>query len=147
MRDLEHTGYAVEAAIATGLPVWVGFSCKRDEAGALVLWSGQGTLGEALENLPLQDVGLISIMHTQVEDTVPALQEIKEHWGGPLGAYPHRGEFIMPNWQFIDTVSPEDFVAEARQWTEAGAQVVGGCCGIGPEHIRALGEQLPRAGI
>lgn len=146
MRDLEHTGYAVEAAVATGLPVWVGFSCKQDEDGTLVLWSGRGTLGEALGNLPLQDVSLISMMHTQIEDTVPALREIKEHWGGPLAAYPHRGEFHMPHWQFIDTISPEDFAAEARQWIEAGAQVVGGCCGIGPEHIRELSRQLGEGG-
>lgn len=142
MRDLEHTGYAVEAAVATGLPVWVGFSCKRDEDGTLTLWGGEGTLADALEDLPLRNVSLISIMHTQVEDTVPALREIRERWDGPLGAYPHRGEFVMPNWQFIDTISPEDFAAEAQTWIEAGAQVVGGCCGIGPEHIRELSRQL-----
>ena len=142
MRDLEGAKYAIEAAITTGLPVWLGFSCQRAEDGTLMLWSGRNTLAEALEELPMQEVSLVSIMHTQIEDTVPALQEIKKHWDGPLGAYPHRGEFIMPNWQFIDMISPEDFASEARQWLEAGAQVIGGCCGIGPEHIRLLKEQL-----
>ena len=142
MRDLEGAKYAIEAAITTGLPVWLGFSCQRAEDGTLMLWSGRNTLAEALEELPMQEVSLVSIMHTQIEDTVPALQEIKKHWDGPLGAYPHRGEFIMPNWQFIDMISPEDFASEARQWLEAGSQVIGGCCGIGPEHIRLLKEQL-----
>jgi S-methylmethionine-dependent homocysteine/selenocysteine methylase len=49
----------------------------------------------------------------------------------------------MPNWQFIDTVSPEAFAAEAEQWLELGAQLIGGCCGITPEHIRLLKERLP----
>ena len=143
MRDLEQTQYVVEAALATGLPVWVGFSCKRAEDGTLVLWDGRSMLDEALESLPLQDISLVSIMHTQTEDTVPALRELRKYWDGPLGAYPHYGEFIMPNWQFTGKISPEDFSSEAQQWLDAGAQVVGGCCGIGPEHVRALRERLP----
>jgi S-methylmethionine-dependent homocysteine/selenocysteine methylase len=43
----------------------------------------------------------------------------------------------------MDMISPEDFVVEAEQWLETGAQVIGGCCGIGPEHIRLLNERLP----
>ena len=49
----------------------------------------------------------------------------------------------MPNWQFIDMISPEDFVAEAQEWLGMGAQLIGCCCGIGPEHIRLLKERLP----
>jgi S-methylmethionine-dependent homocysteine/selenocysteine methylase len=31
-------------------------------------------------------------------------------------------------------------VAYARKWRAQGATILGGCCGIGPEHIRALKE-------
>ena len=143
MRDLDQTSYAVEAAGETGLPVWAGFSCKRTEDGTVVLWDGHDTLAKAVDELTQNEVALISIMHTLTEDTVPALQEVREHWDGPVGAYPHSGEFVMPNWQFIDMISPEDFTLEARRWIEQGAQVIGGCCGIGPEHIRSLREKLP----
>jgi S-methylmethionine-dependent homocysteine/selenocysteine methylase len=37
---------------------------------------------------------------------------------------------------------PEAFLAEARQWVARGARAVGGCCGIGPAHIRLLAESL-----
>ncbi len=37
---------------------------------------------------------------------------------------------------------PDYFVAQARQAVAAGAAAVGGCCGIGPEHIRALAAGL-----
>ena len=145
MRDVEQTEYAIEAATATGLPVWVGFSCRRAEDGTLVLWGGHDTLADALERVSLRGVSLVSIMHTQTEETVPALREVREHWDGPVGAYPHYGEFVMPNWQFIDRISPEDFASEAQEWLYAGAQVIGGCCGTGPEHIRALKELLLRS--
>jgi S-methylmethionine-dependent homocysteine/selenocysteine methylase len=143
MRDLEQTTYAVEAAVTTALPVWIGFSCKTTDEGTVVLWDGAYTLAEALERIPSSDASLISIMHTLTEDTLPALREVTGRWSGPVGAYPHSGEFIMPNWQFVDMISPEDFVDEAQGWLDAGARLIGGCCGIGPEHIRLLKERLP----
>lgn len=143
VRDLEQSVYAVEAARETGLPVWIGFSCKRSEDGTLVLWDGRDTLAGAVDELAPRGGSLVSVMHTLVEDTPAALRVVRERWDGPLGAYPHSGKFVMPNWQFIDMISPEDFVREARGWVELGARVVGGCCGIGPEHIRELKETLP----
>jgi S-methylmethionine-dependent homocysteine/selenocysteine methylase len=142
MRDLDQTTYAVEAAVATGLPVWVGFSCKTTDESTVVLWDGEHTLVEALEHIPTLGASLVSIMHTLTEDTPAALRKVSEYWSGHVGAYPHSGEFIMPNWQFIDMISPEDFAREAQGWLEMGVQLIGGCCGIGPEHIRLLKERL-----
>ena len=34
--------------------------------------------------------------------------------------------------------SPQEYARLARGWIEAGARIVGGCCGTRPEHIRAL---------
>ena len=132
MRDIEQTTYALEAAVATGLPVWIGFSCKTTDEGTVMLWDGDHTLAEALEQVPPLGASLVSVMHTLTEDTPAALSEMTGRWSGPIGAYPHSGEFIMPNWQFIDMISPEDFAAEAQRWLEKGVQLIGGCCGIGP---------------
>ncbi|ADP11879.1 Homocysteine S-methyltransferase family protein [Erwinia sp. Ejp617] len=33
---------------------------------------------------------------------------------------------------------PEGYLRWAREWVAAGATLVGGCCGIGPEHIQCL---------
>ncbi len=143
MRDIEQTTYAVEAAASTGLPLWIGFSCKTTEEGTVILWDGENTLVEALERVPLPGVSVASIMHTLIEHTPLALREVTSRWSGPVGAYPHSGEFIMPNWQFTDMISAEDFATEAEGWLELGARLVGGCCGIGPEHVRLLKERLP----
>ena len=37
-------------------------------------------------------------------------------------------------------MTPEEFAAEADWLLEAGAGIVGGCCGTTPEHIRAFKE-------
>jgi S-methylmethionine-dependent homocysteine/selenocysteine methylase len=48
----------------------------------------------------------------------------------------------MPHWQFVDIIPVDDFVAFSRKWTAVGVQVVGGCCGLGLEHIEALTASL-----
>ena len=85
---------------------------------------------------------MICIIHTLVEDAPVALDEVAGGWGGPVGTHPHAGRFVMPNWQFTDEISPEDFAPEAEEWVALGARAVGGCCGIEPEHVRALRERL-----
>jgi len=39
-------------------------------------------------------------------------------------------------------VTPETYLELARRWVAAGATIVGGCCGIGPEHVSALSADL-----
>ena len=81
---------------------------------------------------------VVNVMHSDINVTPDALDMVRVRWGGPLGVYPESGYFIMPNWQFVDVISPEDFVAEAKKWVASGVRLIGGCCGLGPEHIRAL---------
>jgi len=83
------------------------------------------------------------VMHTLTDDITPALRVVREHWSGPVGAYAHSGDFVNPNWIWVNMISPEAYVTEARKWVEMGAQIIGGCCGIGPEYVRLLREQLP----
>ena len=143
MRDTPYTRLALDAARQTGLTVWVGYSCITTTDGDIKLRNPQYGLDDSLGDLSPGEVELVAIMHSLTEDTTPALHDVKQHWTGPIGAYAHSGEFIMPKWQFIDVISPEDYAKEALQWVEMGVQVIGGCCGIGPEHIRLLNERLP----
>ncbi len=147
MWDLAYSPAAVRAAVATGLPVWVGFSCRLGDDGTVMLFSEKytGTLVSALDViLPLlPESSVVSVMHTEAVEAAAALRVIRERWSGPVGVYAHSGRFVMPNWVFNDVISPEDYLAEARTWVEMGARLIGGCCGIGPEHIRRLREELP----
>ncbi len=135
MQDIEHTGYAIEAALSTGLPVWVGFSCSTRADGEVALRDG-GTesFAQALGELLSPEIALASVMHTDIEDTVPALQVLADNWPGPIGCYPHRGP--------SQEVSEDAFVAEARCWLDSGARAVGGCCGFGPSYIERLAQAL-----
>ena len=144
MRDIEYTNIAHQAAKQTGLPVWIGYSTNVDAEGKVQLTYTQGTISfaDALQTLSAKETPLVSVMHTLTEDIQPSLSVLKEKWSGPIGVYAHSGEFIMPNWQFIDIISPEAYAAEAQKWVAQGVQVIGGCCGIGPKHIQVLREIL-----
>ena len=49
----------------------------------------------------------------------------------------------MPEWNFEEICSPQEYAARAASWIKKyGVQIVGGCCGTGPEHIRALRDHL-----
>ena len=41
-----------------------------------------------------------------------------------------------------DDLTPAGYLAWVESWVRGGADIVGGCCGIGPEHIRAMRRAL-----
>ena len=144
MADIKYASFAVRAGVATGLPTWVGFSCEMSPDGSTVmLLDGKETLSRALELVMPLGGSLVAVMHTLTPDTGPSLSVTMKSWPAAVGAYPHSGGWEPPNWRYDGIITPLDYLAEARRWVEMGAQVVGGCCGIGPDHIRLLREELP----
>jgi 5-methyltetrahydrofolate--homocysteine methyltransferase len=58
----------------------------------------------------------------------------------PISAYPNAG---LPNEFGEYDETPEMMAAEVGEWAEAGwLNIVGGCCGTTPEHIRAMAEAV-----
>jgi homocysteine S-methyltransferase len=154
MTDVERMLVVLDAARQSGLPVWVGFSCttgflegepgyQLDEGEAVPPHPAPGqvrllrgpTLAEGLQALQGLDVPVVNIMHSEVADIDAALDVVDQNWDSPTGVYAHTGHFVKPNWIFNDVISPEDYCSAATRWVDRGVQVIGGCCGIGPEHM------------
>jgi len=138
IEDIEQGSLAVQAACTIGLPVWLGFSCQRGHDGEMLLWERGHTLKQGVETISRIGGSAALIMHTEVADTADAFAILKSCRQGALGVYAHSGHFVMPNWKFIDIISPTEYAEEASKWLEMGAKIIGGCCGIGPEHIKEL---------
>lgn len=137
MVDIDRMLALLEAGQAVGLPVWVGFSCRPDDAGTARLFNGE-SLADALAALDGRDVPLVNVMHTEVDHVDACLDALDRHWSGLVGVYAHTGRDEGERWIFDDTISPADYAAAARRWLNRGVAVVGGCCGIRVEHIRAV---------
>ena len=44
-----------------------------------------------------------------------------------------------------DDLDPPGYMTWVKRWIAAGAVIVGGCCGIGPEHIAEIAAQMKDA--
>jgi homocysteine S-methyltransferase len=145
VRDIDEGVLQVQAAAAAGLPVWAGFSCRLGADGATVLLWGEDRdlpLAQALAPLRAAGATAAGVMHSRFEVTAPALAVLAAGWPGRRFAYPHRGRFVMPEWRFEDAIGADAFALAALSWVDGGARLVGGCCGIGPEHIATLAARL-----
>jgi S-methylmethionine-dependent homocysteine/selenocysteine methylase len=143
MRSEEVAEPALRAASETGLPIWFGVSLGEVRpTGAVVTIDGVDV--NRLLELAQGRVDAVMIMHTDIEVAGGALPIVKRVWPGPVGAYPHVGDWTPPNWVFGE-ISPAAFADKVAPWTHDGAQAVGGCCGIGPQHIAALRDALARS--
>lgn len=137
MRDIELTEVCLEAAYATGLPVWFGFSCEMKD-GVPWMIDGLLRLQEFMERFASEPVEAIAVMHSETADIDACLDVVQEHWDGPIGVYAQSGDFQPPVWVFVDVISAEDYAAACSRWIDRGVQIIGGCCGIGHEHIAHL---------
>ena len=60
----------------------------------------------------------------------------------PLGVYPNLGYYTNAGWRFDPGVGSAEYAAMALRWRAEGAQIIGGCCGVGPAHVAAARELL-----
>jgi homocysteine S-methyltransferase len=131
---------ALRPALDTGLPVWVGTWTRGGDGGDLPAATGR-SFEQDLPALIDDRVAAVLVMHSPLDAVGPALAAIARHWHGPRGAYPHAGHWERPYWTFED-IAPSVMADHAEAWVRDGARLVGGCCGTGPDHIRAIHDRF-----
>src|SRR5262249_41632205 len=121
------------------LPAWMSFSC-RDERH---LCHGE-PLAEAVARLEAcKPIITIGVNCTAPQYVLGLLNSARAHTHKPLVAYPNSGE----SWEAVHHCwLPEacefNWAAAARNWLNAGARLIGGCCRTTPTTIRALAAAL-----
>ena len=130
---------ALNAALATGLPVWFGMSARRAKEGRVISFDqhNEYPLEEITKLIPKTGVDVAGVMHTGAEIIGETLTAIRKNFSGPMSAYPDSGYFEMPDWRFVDVIAPDRLENFFSSWINVGAQVIGGCCGLTVDHIHA----------
>jgi methionine synthase / methylenetetrahydrofolate reductase(NADPH) len=59
-----------------------------------------------------------------------------------ISAFPNAGYPRYHDGRFLYNLSPDYFGKAAREFVEQGARLVGGCCGVGPEHIHEMAKSI-----
>ncbi len=132
---------AATAAVATGLPVLVGFTCRED--GRLLSGSSIVDAVHAVE--PLGVSGLL-VNCTPAAALHHALEPLAAAASVPIGAYGNVGHAEADQgWANTDVLDPAEYLGYARRWLAVGARLVGCCCGTTVEHVRGLRDLLATA--
>ena len=120
---------------ASALPLVISFSFDRGTRTMMGLSPGQ--VVEAIAPLGMAAIG--ANCGRSLEDMMQVVQEFAAlNAGIPLWVKPNAGLPSMVGDIARYDTSPAEMGAYARRFLDAGAQVVGGCCGSAPEHVAAI---------
>ena len=125
---------AAHAGLQTGLPTWLSLT-----AGPLADLMSPAVMQHTAERAG--DLGVSAILvncvaATQIRPFLDAISDV----GLPFGVYANAGHVDEGlGWGMGD---PEHYADLAEEWVGMGATLIGGCCGTGPAHIRALRERF-----
>ena len=130
-------------------PFWVSFTLDDNEDLARPkLRSGECVAAAVTAMMELGvDAVLFNCSQPEImESAVDAARAVREAHGfkAKIGVYanafpPQRDEAANEGLSDIRAdLTPARYGAFAKAWLQHGADIVGGCCGIGPEHIAAI---------
>lgn len=146
-------------AIAAGLPddgkpLWLSFTLKDEDVDEVPRLRSGEPVAEAAQLAVALGAGALLFNCSQPEVMAAALDSARETFAAagveiPFGAYanafPPQPEEATAN-DGLDPLRPDldppGYLSFAQDWQARGASLIGGCCGIGPEHIAVLDQRL-----
>ena len=134
--DLNEAAAALRAIRSVcELPVVVSFSYDRGTRSMMGVKPAQ--MAQALNQAGATALGINC--GRSLEDNLKALMELRAATSLPIWFKPNAGlPQTTPDGRTIYTVDPAAMAAAVPGWLEAGAALLGGCCGTSPEHLAAI---------
>ena len=142
MINIEETLAAVDAASTVcELPIMCTMTVDADGS----IFSG-GNAIEAAVSLEAAGADAVGVNCSVGPDQlVSVIRNIKENVSIPVIAKPNAGmPFIDDNGNAIYSMNAPDFARHVKALIDAGAGIVGGCCGTTPEYIREVAKMIGR---
>jgi len=138
MGNKEEIAAALQVAKKFPFPVWLSLILKDSS--------------HLLDNSPLEiaiylakksNAQAVLLNCNSVKLTQAGITTLQSHWFGFWGVYPNVGATpVEPDGTIVATIPTAIFRRYARGYIEAGAKVVGSCCGSTPEHTRLLRQLI-----
>ena len=149
MSAIEEVRAAAQAAISVGAPYVV--TCSFDTAGRTMMGLAPGALAEVFDGLVQPPLAIGANCGVGASDLLASVLAMTgcDH---PHDVVVAKGNCGIPRFQGTEIVysgTPELMGRYAVLAADAGARIVGGCCGTSPEHLsamrRALDDRVPGA--
>ena len=136
--DLDQLLAAIDAAKGTALPIIANMAYL--EGGRT---GGGVEASKAARELTLAGADLIGAnCGAGPREILLTLGELARGTEKPLAAFANSGFPEFVDGRYIYRTTPEYFAEKGQEMVDAGAVLIGGCCGTTPEHIRHLAERI-----
>lgn len=89
-----------------------------------------------LSTFPVQGIG--TNCNLTIDDAVPVLQAMKKMTDLPLIAQPCAGQPVLHKTKIRYAETPKKMAEQIHKLVDAGARMIGGCCGTTPAHIKKM---------
>ena len=135
MSSPEEVNAAAEAATAVGLPYVI--TCSFDTAGRTMMGLLPRSLADTVASQPVAPLAIGANCGVGASDILVTLLQMKD---APY-ALVTKGNCGVPHFEGTEVVysgTPELMANYARLAIDAGARIIGGCCGTTPEHLAAM---------
>ncbi len=129
---------------AKGRPIWVSWTVQDEATGLLRSGETLEAAANALQSLGVSGHLVNCSLPEAISAAVPKLLETKASFYGAYGngfqCIPdtRRKGFSEDQLSPRSDLAPAAYCAFARTWLDAGVDLIGGCCEIGPGHIELL---------
>jgi 5-methyltetrahydrofolate--homocysteine methyltransferase len=143
MSDLAEAMLALEPAVETGLPVIVSMTFDPTPNGPFTIMGNSAT--DCARELTAAGAAAIgSNCGTGPDVLLGFVRALREGTALPLLARPNAGLPELRGGEVYYPESPESMAGHVAALVEAGASIIGGCCGTSPEHVRAIAAEVKR---
>ena len=121
-------------------PAWISFSCKSESQ--LSDGSSLAACAELFNQHPkVKAVGINCTSPVFINDLIQAIRSTCPQQN--IVVYPNSGEtYRASDNSWHGTATPLECGLAAKDWRKNGANIIGGCCRMGPEHIQQIKQQL-----
>lgn len=136
----------LELLSSPAIPLLLSFTYRHEADGSCATITGE-TPEEVVALVAAEPIAALGVncgRNVSPGDVTRILRSYRAVTGMPLLARPNAGSPDPAAPEEFVGLEPAAFAAAVGDWLEAGATLVGGCCGTTPAHIRALGEQIWR---
>jgi 5-methyltetrahydrofolate--homocysteine methyltransferase len=142
MMDLEEAKLAVSAAKEhTDLPVIASMAFSKVQDGFKTLWGVSPA--DAVKELLLVGADIVGTnCGITIEDMVELIRQMRAATDAPLIAQPNAGQPEVVERQTLYRQTMREMAGHVEALREAGADIIGGCCGTTPEYIREVSRRI-----
>jgi S-methylmethionine-dependent homocysteine/selenocysteine methylase len=151
MASITEATAACTAGLESGKPVWVGLTVSDTEPEQLRSGESLSDAVQALESLGADAI----LLNCSQPEAISASWRPLNNAKARIGAYAngfisiaslHPGGTVEAL-EARQDLNPQQYADHALGWVRNGASIIGGCCEIGPAHIKALHERLCNEGF